>query len=146
MNSALTRKNLPFEKYQRPRNHSIVTGAAGVAQCLVPGRQRIPVRSFMVQNDLTNGALIRVGANVSLTLGIGLDPGAAWVFSVDESGIMTSNREPTPENWAINQQFQGNRNIPFNQSVRLYLDIADFNVVSGANTQLVQIVYFTLTQ
>jgi hypothetical protein len=89
----------PRERYQRPHNYNISVGLTAV--CLAPGRQRTPVISFLIQNDLNNAGVINVGdPHVSLLNGVQLDPGRAWVFSIFTGALVTGSLFQTPADFA----------------------------------------------
>jgi hypothetical protein len=139
----------PRERYIRPHNYSLVTGAAGALMCLAGvARQRTPVRSFAVQSSLANTNTIHVGdTHTSLINGIELDPGAAWLFGVDTefrlSGLM-----PTPAAFAEYMQLDKQRAAgrPQDTDIEIYLDIADFFCAANDANQRVNVFWSTITK
>lgn len=134
------------ERYQRPHNYNISVG--GVVIPISPGRQRTPVLSFLVQNDINNTGVINVGdSHVSLTNGVQLDPGRAWVFGISAAGLLASGLSATPVAWADAMQIyagqsQGGQYPPH---VQLYIDIGDFFAISDTPAQNLRIFWSTTT-
>lgn len=122
------------DRFQRPQNYTISVGT--IAVCVAPNRQRSPVKSFLVQSDLDNFGRINVGnSHVSITVGIQLDPGSAWLFSVSNEDLI-SGALPTVSGFAKGEREQDNK--------ELFLDMSDFFVVSDVAGQTVRVVWSTI--
>jgi len=138
----------PRERYQRPHNYSIVTSAvAGVAVCLSPNRQRMPVKVFVVQSDVVNGGNVNIGdGTANLVNGIQLIPGSAWIFNVGAPSFAGQGAMfPTPMQFTESVQYQKNQigKLPYEDQVETYLDIADYFAVATAAAQIVRIFWST---
>ncbi len=130
------------ERYLRPNNYTISVPifGAGVTINLAPNKMRIPVKSFLVQADLVNTGIVNVGNGaVSLTVGVQLDPGRAWVFSVTEN-LPAGSLYQTPLAFAEVQPY-----MQPESPVDLFLDIADYFATATVAAQLLHIIWFTST-
>lgn len=130
-----------IERYQRAQTYSLLIGLTPV--CLAPGRQRTPVRSLVVQADLGNQANITVGnSQVTLTNGLQLDPGRAWVFSVSKDDMIGSMFPTITGMTDIIRE----RNITIPGDYEIYLDVADFYAITTLATQRLRILWTTVVR
>ncbi len=135
----------PRERYQRPHCYNLGIGTAFVRLA----QQRTPVLSFLVQNDINNTGIINVGdSHVSLVNGVQLDPGRAWVFSVNNDGLLATSLSSTPINWADAMNGYGAQGANFDPGITLYIDVADFFAISdtAAPLQNLRVFWSTTTQ
>lgn len=144
--NTLRRVQTARERYQRPHCYNIAV--SGVVVPVAPNRQRTPVLSFLVQNDLNNTGVINVGdSHVSLLNGVQLDPGRAWVFGISSEGLLASSLSPSPVSWAEAMQSYGAESglLGGSSGIHLFIDIADFFAISDTPLQNLRVFWSTIT-
>lgn len=150
MEPRLTRRVKPYEVYIRPHNYSLLIGTAQL--CIVNNRIRRPVDSFVVQADLANAGIINIGdSSTSLTNGLQLDAGHAWLFSVSNPSGFPALLSQTPlemnqiasvmqEQASIYAEY-GRYNVK-----RVVMDMADFYAIADAADQRLRIFWTMLAE